>query len=294
MEDIYSNEESNKRPIATRVYIKIGGINLKKSSTKLLLQYILWTFLITYCSWGILILASQMGRLELRTPLGMLLLTIGGSGPPLAAYFILRHYRKISGFKPFIKEAFAVKQPLMAYIIVFIFTTAYFGIPALLGGSTSNSPIYMAVLSIPIMIIGGGLEELGWRYILQPMLEKKIGFFRAVLVTSVIWAVWHIPLFFIKGTSQYNWNFGLFTLMVIGLSFALAVIYRLSKSIWLCILFHSLINAFSASWVMDERLFIKLVTTIGIITIALVLLFIQRGKAKHILDIMENTKKVMR
>lgn len=252
---------------------------MRKSSTKLMFEYIIWTFLITYCSWGILWLASQMGLLELRTPLGMLLLTIGGSGPPIAAYFMLRHHGKITGFKPFIKEAFAVKQPPIAYIIVFIFTAAYFGIPALLGGITPNLPVYTAVLSIPIMIIGGGLEELGWRYILQPMLEKKIGFVKAVLVTALIWAVWHLPLFFIQGTSQSNWNFGLFTLLVIGMSFALAVIYRLSKSIWLCILFHSMINAFSASWVMDERFFIKLTAAIGIITIALVLLFIKRGKA---------------
>jgi hypothetical protein len=40
-----------------------------------------------------------------------------------------------------------------------------------------------------------------------------------------------------------------------------------------------MINAFSASWVMDERFFIKLTAAIGIITIALVLLFIKRGKA---------------
>ena len=252
---------------------------MKISNTKILFQYILWTFLITYCSWGVLMLASQIELLELRTPLGMILFTIGGCGPTIASYFILRHYGRITGFKTFIKEAFAIKQPLNTYIYVLILTIAYFGIPALLGGITPSSPVYMAILSIPIMIIGGGLEELGWRYILQPLLEKKIGFIGATLVTALIWAVWHLPLFFIKGTSQYHWNFGLFSILVIGMAFSLAVIYYLSKSIWLCILFHSVINSFSISWVMDESLLIKLITSIGITMISLSLLFIKRGKA---------------
>jgi membrane protease YdiL (CAAX protease family) len=252
---------------------------MNKINTKLIFQYLLWTFLITYCSWGILILASQVEWLKFGTPLGMTLFIIGGNAPPIVAYFVLRQHGKITGFKSFIKEAFAIKQPLRAYIMVLLLTVSYFGIPALLGGITPNLPVYIAVLTIPIMVIGGGLEELGWRYLLQPSLEKSLGFIGATLVTACIWSVWHLPLFFIKGTSQYNWNFGLFAIMIIGTSFALAVIYRISQSIWLCILFHSAINAYSASWEIDESLFIKLATTLGVTIVALSLLFIRRDKA---------------
>ncbi|MBP1904604.1 membrane protease YdiL (CAAX protease family) [Paenibacillus turicensis] len=251
---------------------------MKTTNTKLLFHYILWTFLITYCSWGILILASQVEWLKFGSPLGMTLLTIGGNAPPIVAYFILRRQGKITGIKAYIKEAFAIKQPFHAYIVVFLLTATYFGIPALLGGITPNFPVYIAILSIPLMVIGGGLEELGWRFLLQPRLEKSLGFIKATLVTACIWSVWHLPLFFIKGTSQYNWNFGLFSIMIIGMSVALAVIYRMTQSIWLCILFHSVINAFLSSWEIDESLFIKLATSVGVTLVALSLLWIRRNK----------------
>ncbi|WP_165861312.1 CPBP family intramembrane glutamic endopeptidase [Paenibacillus paeoniae] len=104
-----------------------------------------------------------------------------------------------------------------------------------MGSITYDFPIYIAVLSIPVLIIGGGLEELGWRYILQPFLETRFSSITSALLTSCIWALWHLPLFFIPGTSQFNWSFGLFCISIVGMSFALAVIYRISRSIWLCI-----------------------------------------------------------
>jgi membrane protease YdiL (CAAX protease family) len=53
--------------------------------------------------------------------------------------------------------------------------------------------------------------------------------------------------------------------MVFGMSFALSSIYRLSKSIWLCILYHSAINSLSSSWIITDDFTIKICTTIVII-----------------------------
>ncbi|WP_145332333.1 type II CAAX prenyl endopeptidase Rce1 family protein [Paenibacillus xylanexedens] len=59
----------------------------------------------------------------------------------------------------------------------------------------------MAILSVPIMIIGGGLEELGWRYILQSLLEKQLGFIGATLVTALI--LYGIsPYFLLRGPAN--------------------------------------------------------------------------------------------
>ena len=37
-----------------------------------------------------------------------------------------------------------------------------------------ENPLYLALIEFPIMIIGGGLEEIGWRGYLQPTLQKKM------------------------------------------------------------------------------------------------------------------------
>ncbi|MEG0670730.1 CPBP family intramembrane glutamic endopeptidase [Clostridium sp.] len=92
-------------------------------------------------------------------------------------------------------------------------------------------------------------------------MEKQFSFGIATSITAFIWAVWHLPLFFIKGTVNNNLNFGVFTIMIFGMSFALATIYYTSKSIWLCILFHSMVNTLSSAWIIKESIVIKTCTT---------------------------------
>ncbi|WP_078840830.1 CPBP family intramembrane glutamic endopeptidase [Streptomyces antioxidans] len=53
------------------------------------------------------------------------------------------------------------------------------------------------------MVISGPLsEEPGWRGTAYPRMRASMGRFRAGLVLGAIWAVWHLPLFFIDGTVQ--------------------------------------------------------------------------------------------
>lgn len=53
------------------------------------------------------------------------------------------------------------------------------------------------------MVISGPLsEEPGWRGTAYPRMRASMGRFQAGLVLGVIWAVWHLPLFFIDGTVQ--------------------------------------------------------------------------------------------
>jgi membrane protease YdiL (CAAX protease family) len=72
-------------------------------------------------------------------------------------------------------------------------------------GVLKGAEIYTGVLFIPVMILFGGLEELRWRYILQPSLEKRFSFGASTSITACIWAVWHLPLFFYTrhGTEQF-------------------------------------------------------------------------------------------
>ena len=53
-----------------------------------------------------------------------------------------------------------------------------------------------------MIFLGGGQEELGWRGYILDRLEERLGPWLGNLVLAVIWAVWHVPLIFIPGTSQ--------------------------------------------------------------------------------------------
>jgi len=60
---------------------------------------------------------------------------------------------------------------------------------------------------------------------------------------GIIWAVWHLPLFFIPGVDLYRQSFWAFLLAVTPLSVAMAWLYlRTGGSVLLTMLMHSAVN----------------------------------------------------
>jgi CAAX prenyl protease-like protein len=86
-------------------------------------------------------------------------------------------------------------------------------------------------------------EEIGWRGYALPRLAARFGLARASLILGVIWAAWHLPLFFIPGVDNYGQSFSVFLIGVIALSVAMAWLYvRANSSLWLVMLMHSVVN----------------------------------------------------
>lgn len=206
--------------------------------------YTIYTILFTFLVWGILVVgnAFDISFLKYGTPIGMIIFVLGGNILPIVCIIATLKYDKIS-CKEYLKKTFSIKEKPYLYLMMFGLVVPYFVIPAIFKVVHVIAPLwYLPVLVIPLTFIGGGLEEMGWRGILQPNLRKNFSFITSTFITSIIWTSWHIPLFLIKGTSQYNTNFIIFFITVIGLSFALAIVHELSNSTWLCILFHGMIN----------------------------------------------------
>lgn len=79
----------------------------------------------------------------------------------------------------------------------------------LLGGPavdwSSLKPLYTLVPDFIFLTIAAGIgEEFGWRGFLLPRLQTRHNALVSGLMVGVAWATWHIPLFFIEGTSQYE------------------------------------------------------------------------------------------
>jgi uncharacterized protein len=140
-------------------------------------------------------------------------------------------------------------MPLMAAFSVWI--------NRLLGGeepgpSTLQNILQQPVMLVPILlisIIAGALsEELGWRGFAQERMTRRWGLPAALAALAVIWGVWHLPLFFIPGTSQHGWGWGstffwLFLLNFIPLTVWLGLAYdRNQGSILAAVLIHFLFN----------------------------------------------------
>lgn len=87
-------------------------------------------------------------------------------------------------------------------------------------------------------------EEYGWRYYMQPLLQKRFGLRQGVLILGVAWGLWHLFLDFFyyttpdKGlvmlTSQ------MITCVTLGIFFAWA--YLKTNNIWVPVILHYLNN----------------------------------------------------
>ncbi len=212
--------------------------------------YLLITFLITYGSW--FTVSFVLGQESLKGPL-FILYILGGFGPTISAFLIKRFYADRMEFKCFLKQIIHVKVNVGWYIFILAVPLAQTFLPYFINSIITGKqqlivlqPVYMLFAMIPVMIIGGGLEELGWRGVFLPELLKKQSVLVSTIIVSIIWSVWHIPLWFIKGVSQYGSNFMEFAVAVVGLSLLLSIIYIKTESIFMCILFHSLVNSYHA------------------------------------------------
>jgi membrane protease YdiL (CAAX protease family) len=84
---------------------------------------------------------------------------------------------------------------------------------------------------ISMLIAGPLAEEPGWRGTAYPRLLASMSRLQAGLLLGVVWAIWHLPLFFIPGTVQagfglISWSGLLFTLSVIPMALLTGYAYE--------------------------------------------------------------------
>lgn len=87
-------------------------------------------------------------------------------------------------------------------------------------------------------------EEYGWRYYLQPILQKRFGMKKGVLLLGVVWGLWHIFLdFFFYTTPDRGLIMTvsqIITCLGLGIFFAWA--YLKTENIWVPVILHFLNN----------------------------------------------------
>lgn len=235
---------------------------------RLSIRFLLYTFVIMLLCWGTCWICSACGVYMQQNVFLYPLYMLGGWSPTIASYLVLKQFGHVNGLKQWLRNLFGFRCSIRAYIMVFAMAALFILPQCLICGYENGAPLFALVFMIPVMLFGGGLEEAGWRYILQPELEKKCGFLPATLIMSLIWWLWHMPLFYIHGVSQYGADFITFGINVLGLSFALAAIRRCTKSVWLCVLFHCVVNSLSGIYIVKDNRIGNIVSTILLIVVS--------------------------
>jgi membrane protease YdiL (CAAX protease family) len=178
-------------------------------------------------SWSFWLLAWAGG--------GTVALLIGGLGPMIAAGIVTR---ATGG------SLRAWLRPVWTWRVSPWWWGYALGLPALLYGAVSlalqvsGSPVDWSLVldRLPayagtfvfVLVLGGALEEPGWRGFGLPLLQERYSPVRATLLLGLVWGVWHVPLY---GPAGF--------VVPMVLAFFYTVLWNRTHSLALCILLHA-------------------------------------------------------
>lgn len=137
-------------------------------------------------------------------------------------------------------------------------------------------PAPVGPIPVPVMFFGAALiEELAWKGYGMDSLRGRRTFFTATLIYALLWAFWHIPLFFIN---NYYHNTLIRTNPLFALNFFISVIpmafiinwlwHKNNGSILTAVLFHATAN-FQGVLLMGQ--IAKCIETVALIVIAIII-----------------------
>lgn len=204
-------------------------------------------------AWGILgffiLLPAPMiaifGKLTGQHPLFFLAVY----APAIAALIIVARRGGMKGLRRYLSRLLLWRCSPFWYAFLII------GIPLVfIGGSALKGNLFTGPFpfaSIPaffaamfFMAIKGPVEELGWRGLALPLLQRKLAPIWAGLILGIFWGLWHLPAFLLSGTPQSAWSFTPFYLGSVAISVIVTPLFNAAQgSILLPAVFHfQLIN----------------------------------------------------
>ena len=100
-----------------------------------------------------------------------------------------------------------------------------------------------------LLLLAATFEELGWRGYAFDSLQSRYTVFKATIIFSILWSLWHLPLILVKDSYQYEivqqnvWYAVNFYLGIIPLGVIVSwICLKNKKSVLSAILFHFIVN----------------------------------------------------
>jgi len=135
--------------------------------------------------------------------------------PAIAAVILVAARSGAGGLGRFLRRATQWRCPggWAAFLLLGLPGVFYVG-AALNGNLVRDAFPLPSVQALPLALllaaVKGPLEELGWRGLALPLLQRRMAPVWSALVLGTIWGAWHLPAFLLSGTQQSAWSFGPF------------------------------------------------------------------------------------
>jgi membrane protease YdiL (CAAX protease family) len=249
-------------------------------------------------SWSFWIAAAVFGGGDESGVANKTLLYAGIPGPFVAACLLLYIGGANAAFRDFWRRIYEVERLaprwLAAVLLIYpMITVLAVGLDWISGGPLPDTEKLTKLLLDPILLLGsigylfllGPLpEEPGWRGYALDRLLMHCGAVTASIWLGILWALWHVPLFFVTGTYQHGIGFGtlafwLFNLTAVSGSILITWVYQYNeRSIFSAILFHAVLNFTRDVLPLSDRT--ELIRTILLTLLACIIAIRWRSKAR--------------
>ena len=207
-------------------------------------------FLLAYAVMWACFFTVVAAHIPANSVLGYFLLLLGAFAPAIAALSLTARAEGAPGVRALLSRIVQWRVAAKWYVFAAGYTVTVKLTVALIHRVLTgvwprfgDLPLYIIPLAIAFSTPFQAGEELGWRGYALPRLRARFGLVRASLLLGLIWAVWHLPQFFIPEVDTYKQSFFVFVLGVVALSVALAWLWaRTNGSLLLPMLMHAAWN----------------------------------------------------
>lgn len=263
-------------------------------------------------TWAFWITAAFVSRSEHDNGISSLLMLFGLISPAVTAVITVL----TSGNKA-LKEDLKRKlvgfyriRPLniAAAVVVFMGIVALSILLSLLAGQSLNQFAFTEDFSFSIggtsalltILLAAVIEEVGWRGYGEDSVASYFSWFTESIIFGSVWALWHLPLFWIEGTYHYGLKeLGIgyvlnFLISVNPLGFLTTWVYvKNNRSMLACIIFHLFVNTMQEKIAMTPQT--KCVETIVVLLVAVVVVLTNKEmffEKEHIGNLLEYNKEL--
>lgn len=139
-----------------------------------------------------------------------------------------------------------------------------------------------SMFSLLIIFLAPLMEELGWRGYGVDSLRSNFNLFTTTMLFAGLWALWHVPLFFINGYYHHElWNTSIIYVINFFVSILPAAIlinwvyYKNNRSIIAAFLLHLMFNLFSVLFQTEQ--FTKCIITIFLLVVSVIVIIRNKG-----------------
>jgi uncharacterized protein len=209
-------------------------------------------------TWALWVPAALEAR-GLISPLPVPATFLGAFGPLVAAVVVTALESGRAGLRSLLDRivrwrvapvwyGVAILGPIALMLAAIALHVVLGGQPPSLGLLIGALPTLLIYIVYMMLTVALG-EEVGWRGYALPALQARYSALIASLILGVMWALWHLPVFFNPDTFYSNLPFGLWLAYLIPFAVLITWVFNSAGgSVLMAMFFHAVLNASGELW----------------------------------------------